>query len=329
MVAVVLGTYFVQHRGVREGVLVSTAYLLIQYLRNISGLFFTFTSIYGDIIQRRSKVANTEELSLDFQPESFTNHVLPPDWQEVVVEGLNFSYEGENSDNLHLRDVSLSFKRGERIAFVGHSGSGKTTMLKVMRDLFHPRKFTLKVDGQVIHEGFPGISRAIGMLQQDAHIFASTIWLNITMGVEYTLEYVRKFVAMACFDEVVEVAAAGYETEVLENGEGYSGGQKQRLALTRGLMACRDKPVVLLDEPTSSLDAVSERKVYENIFREFSDKTIISSIHRLHLLSLFDTIYVFKSGRIVARGTLAELLDTSLEFRGMWDQYHKQSGEEL
>lgn len=329
MVAVVLGTYFLQHRGAREGVLVSIAYLLVQYLRNISGLFFTFTSIYGDIIQRRSRVANTEELSRDFQPESFANHVLPPDWQEVVVENLNFSYEGPQSNNLHLRDICLSFKRGERIAFVGHSGSGKTTMLKVIRDLFHPRKFTLRVDGQIIPEGFPGISRAIGMLQQDAHIFASTIWLNITMGVEYAVEYVRKFVAMACFDEVIEVAAAGYETEVLENGEGYSGGQKQRLALARGLTACHDKPIVLLDEPTSNLDSVSERQVYENIFREFADKTVISSIHRLHLLSLFDTIYVFKGGRIIARGTLADLLSTSPEFREMWEQYHKQSGEEL
>lgn len=327
MVAVVLGTYFVQHRGAREGALVSVAYLLIQYLRNISGLFFTFTSIYGDIIQRRSRVANTEELSRDFQQESFANHVLPKDWQEIAIEGLNFSYEGKESKNLHLRDICLSFKRGERIAFVGSSGSGKTTMLKVIRDLFHPRDFTLSVDGQVIREGFPGISRAIGMLQQDAHIFASTLWLNLTMGVEYAVEFVRKFVEMACFTEVVETSPAGYETEVAENGDGYSGGQKQRLAIARGLMACRDKAIVLLDEPTSSLDAVSERRVYENIFQEFADKTIVSSIHRLHLLSLFHTIYVFKRGRIVARGTLEDLLNTSSDFRKMWEQYHKQSSE--
>lgn len=329
MVAIVLGTYFVQHRGTCEGVLVATAYLLIQYLRNISGLFFTFTSIYGDIVQRRSRVQNAEELSRDFRAGSFTNHVLPANWQNITVENLNFSYDGAGSDNLHLRDVFLSIKKGERIAFVGQSGSGKTTMLKVIRDLFHPQSCTLRVDGTAVEGGFAGISRAIGMLQQDAHIFASTIWLNLTMGVEYTLEFVRGFVEMACFIEVVESAPAGYETEVPENGDGYSGGQKQRLALARGLLACHDKPIVLLDEPTSSLDSVSERQVYENIFRGFADKTIISSIHRLHLLSLFDTIYVFKGGCIVARGTLAELLETSSYFREMWEQYHMQSGEDI
>jgi len=112
--------------------------------------------------------------------------------------------------------------------------------------------------------------------------------------------------------EAVELINKGERSKPLP------GGQQQRLALARGLLACQDKEILLLDEPTSSLDAITELKVYRNILEGFSDKTIISTVHQLHLLALFDRICVFDKGRLVEVGTLAELHASSTVFNKLW-----------
>jgi len=327
MTIIVLGVYFWQNIGTAQGVLIGSVYLLIKYLEKISELFFKFTSMYSDILQRKARVMNAEELTKDFKTENFTNHVLPKAWQRLDVNGLNFSYHNEGNGDLHLEDVSLSLACGERIAFVGESGSGKTTFLKIMRDLYHPRSLTLTVDGQNVPGGFGGISRAIALVPQNPEIFATTILENITLGADYNLDFVKHFTDMACFTDVVENLPRKFDSSIKEKGVNLSGGQQQRLALARGLLACHDKDVVLLDEPTSSLDTGTEMKVYRNIFREFRDKTIISSIHRLHLLPLFHRIYVFSDGQIIASGNLSELLAQCPEFQELWQQYHEHKNK--
>jgi ABC-type bacteriocin/lantibiotic exporter with double-glycine peptidase domain len=278
--------------------------------------------MYSDLLQRKARVMNAEELAKDFRAENFMNHVLPQSWQRLEVENLNFSYHSDGDGDLHLENVSLSLARGERIALVGESGSGKTTFLKVMRDLYHPRSLQLKADEQRIQGGFGGISRAIALVPQNPEIFATTILENITLGADYDLNFVRQFTDMACFSDVVEELPRKFDSSIKEKGVNLSGGQQQRLALARGLLACHDKDVVLLDEPTSSLDTATEMKVYRNIFRDFREKTIISSVHRLHLLPLFDRIYVFNDGQITASGTLKDLLADCSEFQELWQQYN-------
>ncbi|MEX0919409.1 MAG: ABC transporter ATP-binding protein [Parcubacteria group bacterium] len=327
MTIVVMTTYFWQNMSTDKGILVGNVYLLINYLREISQLFFRFTSMYSDIVKNKARVMNSEELSEDFKTENFTNHVLPQVWRQIEVSNLNFSYHGEESERLHLKDVSLSIKHGERIAFVGESGSGKTTLLKIMRDLYHPSNLELAVDGQTIPDGFAGISRAIALVPQNPEIFATTIRENITLGAEYNMDFVKHFTDIACFTDVVESLPKMFDSSIKEKGVNLSGGQQQRLALSRGLLACHDKDIVLLDEPTSSLDTATEMTVYRSIFREFRDKTVISSIHRLHLLSLFQKVYLFSDGRIIASGSLRDLLSSSPEFQELWQQYHSHKEE--
>lgn len=327
MTALVLGAYFWHNVGVAQGILMGNIYILMKYLDKIGELFFKFTGMYGDILQRKAKVLNAEELTRDFRTENFTNHVLPKDWKQLRIDGLSFSYQNGDNANLHLDNVSLGIDRGERIAFIGESGSGKTTCLKVMRDLYHPRSITLSVDGKVLPQGFEGISRAIALVPQNPEIFATTILENITLGAEYDPAFVRRFTDMACFTDVVESLPHGLDSSIKEKGVNLSGGQQQRLALARGLLACHDKDIILLDEPTSSIDTANEMSIYQNIFREFGGKTIISSIHRLHLLPLFHRIYFFSDGQIIASGSLNELLLTCPEFQGLWQQYHESRSE--
>lgn len=324
MTIIVMTVYFWQNMNTAQGVLIGSVYLLTKYLGQISQLFFRFTSMYSDIVKYKSRVLNAEELSEDFVSENFTNHVLPTSWQHLKVRDLNFSYHGDSNEALHLEDISLSIMRGERIAFVGESGSGKTTLLKIIRDLYHPRSLELTVDEKKIPEGFRGISRAIALVPQNSEIFASTILENITLGAEHDLDFVRQFTDMACFTDVVLNLPKKFDSSNKEKGVNLSGGQQQRLALARGLLACHDKDVVLLDEPTSSLDTATEMKVYRNIFREFQEKTIISSIHRLHLLPLFHKSIVFSGGRIIASGSISELVKNCPEFRELWYRYHEQ-----
>lgn len=327
MTIIVMTVYFWENMGTTQQILVGNVYLLTKYLGEISQLFFKFTSMYSDIVKNKARVMNSEELTEDFKPENFTNHVLPEDWRRLEVANLNFSYHNEGKGDDHLKDVSLSFERGLNYAVVGESGSGKTTTLKLARDLYKPTSGQVVCDGNVIVDGFGGISRAIALVPQNPEIFATTILENITLGAEHDMDSVRHFTDMACFTDVVEKLPRKFDSSIKEKGVNLSGGEQQRLALARGLLACHDKDVVLLDEPTSSLDTSTEMRVYRNIFREFRDKTIISSIHRLHLLPMFDKIYMFCGGRIVASGTLQDLLATCPEFQELWRQYHEHKDE--
>ena len=110
----------------------------------------------------------------------------------------------------------------------------------------------------------------------------------------------------------------GYESKIKEKGVNLSGGQKQRLALARGVFVAKDSELILLDEPTSSVDPKTEAKIYQQLFKEFADKAILSTLHRLHLLPQFDYIYIMDQGKIVAEGTFEKLYATSEIFQEMW-----------
>jgi ABC-type multidrug transport system fused ATPase/permease subunit len=145
--------------------------------------------------------------------------------------------------------------------------------------------------------------------------------------VEYNNKEIAHFIKLAAFSDVVTRLPHGLESNIVEKGVNLSGGEKQRLALARGLLASKDKEIVLLDEPTSSVDFHNELKIYENIFKSMPEKTIISSIHRLHLLSLFDNIYFFKDGKIVANGNLEQLKNNSKDFQELWNKYLKTQNQ--
>ncbi len=321
MTILVLGVYFWQNISTPQGVLIGNVYLLFKYLDNISSLFYKFTGMYGEILLRKAKVMNAEELSKEFKTENFTNHVLPREWRHIKTDGLCFSYHSEEGTDLNLENVSFEMAKGERIALVGESGSGKTTLLKIIRNLYRPQALKLVVDKKIIPQGFEGICRAISLVPQNPEIFATTILENITLGAEYDMATVRHFTDMACFTDVVENLPRKFDSSINEKGVNLSGGEQQRLALARGLLACSDKPIVLLDEPTSSIDLSNEMKIYQNIFQEFRGKTIIASVHRLHLLPLFDKIYMFNNGHIVGSGAMKELLSSCPEFLNLWRQY--------
>lgn len=322
-VVVVVGIYLLQHMAV-GAVLVGTIYILYGYANQIRDTFFKFAYLYNDIVRYRASVSNTEELSMDFRESVETKRKkLPDDWRKIEINDLSFSYHTEQGANLHLDDLSMKIKKGERIALIGESGGGKSTFLKLLRDLYHPKTLTLIIDGRRSTKGFGAISDSISLIPQDPEVFATTIRENITLGVEYTDEHIKVYTDMARFTDVAEGLPKKLDSSIVEKGVNLSGGEKQRLALTRGLLASANKKIVLLDEPTSSVDFHNELEIYKNIFDAFPDKTIISSIHRLHLLSLFNWVYFFKDGKIITSGSFDDLRKSSPDFQELWKKYIK------
>lgn len=323
-VILTIGIYLFSHLYTGNVILVWSIFILYSYSSRVKDTFFSFANLYNETVKWRSRVANAEEISNDFRNTVFSdNQYLPKNWSSLFIKNLSFSYHDYSNADLHIDDINMDLQKGNKIAVIGESGGGKTTFLKLFRGLYLPKTIAIQIDGKKLIGDFNRISDSISLIPQDPEIFSTTIRENITLGVDYTDDEIKMFTDMASFTDVVVRLPKGLESNIVEKGVNLSGGEKQRLALARGLLASKDKDIILLDEPTSSVDFHNELQIYKNIFASLPDKTIISSIHRLHLLSLFDNIFFFRDGKIVAQGTLKQLKETSKDFKKLWATYIK------
>ena len=162
----------------------------------------------------------------------------------------------------------------------------------------------------------PGRLRTLAtLIPQQAEMFDGTLAENLLLGETAPSERIDAAVRAACADIVVEGLPERLQTRVVEGGANWSGGQRQRLALARGVLAAEGASLLLLDEPTSSLDPETEARVYQRLFAHFADAALVSSVHRLHLLDRFDEVILMRAGRIEAVGRAWELAQTSALFR--------------
>ncbi|MBS3094681.1 ABC transporter ATP-binding protein [Candidatus Pacearchaeota archaeon] len=301
-------------------ILIGTLYILYSYLEKAGDAFFQFGELYGDIVKTNARIEGAYSIDEEFNKiKSSLKNKIPTNWKEIEIKNLNFSYDEEWKKN-NLQDINLKFIKGKKIAFVGESGSGKSTVLALLRGLYPSQDGEIYCDKEKMKDGFEKLKNNITLIPQDPEIFNNTIKYNITMDLPAKKEELEKVIEMAQFKKVVERLEKGLDTNVLEKGVSLSGGEKQRLALARGLLAARNSDIILLDEPTSSVDSLNEMKIHENIFKNFKNKTIVSSIHRLHLLNKFDYIYLFEKGKIIAEGNINEIR-THPKFRYLLNKY--------
>jgi len=308
-------------------ILIGTLYILYSYLNRVGDTFFRFAQIYGSIVRTSSRISGVKPIDdafLDVKEELKMN--LPYNWEEIELKNIEFSYENEGKKK-NLNDINLKIKRGQKIALIGESGSGKSTILAILRGLYPINKGEVYCNGEKLNHGFIRLKHHVTLIPQDPEIFNNTIGYNITMGLRTNKEDLKKVIKMAQFEKVVQRLDKGLKTNVLEKGVSLSGGEKQRLALARGLLAVKNSEIVLMDEPTSSVDSMNEMRIHESLFSEFKDKAIISSIHRLHLLNKFDYIYMFDNGKIVGEGTINEIRKNP-KFMSIWRKYNLEKTRE-
>jgi ABC-type multidrug transport system fused ATPase/permease subunit len=306
-----------------ELVMVGTISALVAYTDRIRNSFFNFAYTYSQYVRAKTDIEQAQTIEEDFAKLHKYKQTPLQNWKEISVKNMLFKYEEDKKD-VHLDNISFTIQKGKKIALVGESGSGKTTTLKLIRELYTAQDGTVNVDGKTLENGFGNIASSISLIPQDPEIFNSTIKENVTIGMAKNMKSIRKFAKLACFDNVAMKLPNKYNSSIQEKGVNLSGGEKQRLALTRGLLHSQDKEIILLDEPTSSVDPENELKIFKNIFRLYKQKTVIASVHRLHLLGLFDYIYIFKNGKIIGEGTYDFLEKSNKPFQKMLKKYSKK-----
>lgn len=303
-------------------IMVGTLYILYGYLDNVGRTFHRFASLYGRVVRYSASFVNAYPIDDEYTlVKSEAKYTLPENWKTVSLQNVSFTHDDEKK-LYHINNINFKFSKGEKIALIGTSGSGKSTMLSLLRGLDKVEKGIVKINEQTDPDGFEKIKHHVTLIPQDPEIFNNTIKYNITMDLPVREAELNRIIKLSRFSEVVPRLPKGLQTNVLEKGVSLSGGEKQRLALARGLLAAQDSEILLMDEPTSSVDTLNEVEIYENIFREFKGKTIISALHRLHLLKYFDYIYIFDRGKVVAQGTLEEIKKTQ-HFSRVWKKYNE------
>ena len=301
-------------------ILIGTLFMLYSYLEKVGNSFFQFAQFYGSMTKKAADIESAQPIDQAYESlEPQLKTTLPKNWKQIQIKNLSFTYNQEGNIQ-HLDNINLNFKHGEKIALIGESGSGKSTILSLLRGLYLPQKAQIICDNKILKHGIQTLKQSVTLIPQDPEIFNETISYNITMDMFSKNKDIEKAIRLAQFKTVIDRLPKGIETSVQEKGVSLSGGEKQRLALTRGILSAKDSDIVLLDEPTSSVDSINERKIHDNIFKEFKDKTIISSIHRLHLLDKFDKIVIFDKGKIIAQGTYKEIRQNKI-FKQIWKKY--------
>ncbi|TAE58271.1 MAG: ABC transporter ATP-binding protein, partial [Bacteroidetes bacterium] len=269
---------------------------LVGGLVTLVGFVLRFTSAFHDMAWQYTDIVrmNTDMQTARFVLEAYEQQHRPeatvpldPQWKTLNIRNLSYTHQEagstEGSRPQGLYEVSITVERGKKIAMIGESGSGKSTLLALLRGLYPcDEGVQMEVDGKPAD--LASVADVVTLFPQEPEIFENTIRYNITLGLPFEDTLVQEVCETAHFSEVLSQLAKGLDSNIQEKGVNLSGGQKQRLALARGIMASRASDIVLLDEPTSSVDPKTEVQIYDKLFAEFSDKAVVSALHRLHLL---------------------------------------------
>ncbi|MBD0335354.1 MAG: ABC transporter ATP-binding protein [Cyanobacteria bacterium Co-bin13] len=267
-----------------------------------------FINNYGEFKQGEASVDRVAEL-LQIEPavrELPNAQEMPPVTGKVEYRQVTFGYD---TDEPVLRNLTLLAQPGEKIALVGSSGAGKTTLVNLLPRFYDPQNGQILIDGIDIGSvTLRSLRRQIGIVPQETILFSGTIAQNIAFGQkDFDIEMVQKAAKIANADGFISQFSQGYYTWVGERGVNLSGGQRQRIAIARAVLL--NPRILILDEATSALDAESEALVQEALERLMRDRTVFIIAHRLATVRRADRIVVMEQGQIIESGTHDELLE--------------------
>ena len=245
---------------------------------------------------------------------------------DVRFENVDFGY---TADRLILKNISLYAKPGQKIAFVGSTGAGKTTITNLINRFYDVQ------GGAVVYDGIDvkdiekdALRHSLGIVLQDTHLFTGTVAENIRFGkLDATQEEIEAAAKLAHCHDFIMALPDGYDTMVGEGGSTLSGGEKQRISIARAIL--KDAPVLLLDEATSSLDPENEVEVQQAIEELVKDRTVVMIAHKLKTIAGADQIIVLDQGEVKEVGTHKELMDNHGLYRHLWDIQQTTAGWQI
>lgn len=265
-------------------------------------------SFYEDSITRLNQLPVVKKIESAPIPTNTT----------VKFDKVTFAYD----DKTIIDHLDLAIPTGEKIALLGRSGAGKTTILKLLAGDINPYQGEVTIGGQSVSQLQPKMSELVAVLDQQAYLFDSTILNNVRMGnIHASDEAVAAAIKQAGLQPLIDALPEGYHTQMREAGARFSGGEQQRFALARILLQAA--PIVVLDEPTVSLDPKTEHDVLTQIFSVLQDRTIIWVTHHLTGIENVDKVYFLEAGKFVLSGKPSLLRDESERFKQLllMDQY--------
>ena len=259
------------------------------------------------IIDQENKIKNKN----DSKPLKINN-------SEIKFKNINFSYEIDEGET--LKSIDLEFMGGKMTSLVGHSGSGKSTILNLIPRFYDPQSGDILIDGQSIYKcTIESIRKEVSMVSQETTLFDDTIKNNIKYAKEDASdEEIYKVSKLSFCDEFINNLPNKFETLIGENGVRLSGGEKQRISIARAML--KKSSIILLDEATSSLDSETESKIQEALKVLTKDKTTIVIAHRLSTILNSNNIYVIDAGRVVESGQHIELMKESELYKKFYEK---------
>lgn len=287
------------------GMMMSLQYVIGQLNAPLSQ-FISFVQATQDAQISFERLSEIQSKDDEEQSDEYYVRDIPVN-SDIEFKHVTFQYDGPHSAKA-LDDVSVVIPANKTTAIVGGSGSGKTTMLKMMLGFYTPSSGEILLNNRKISQYSPSCWRKMcGTIMQDGYIFSDTIAHNIGVSEETpNMERVRKAAATANIDSFIESLPLGYNTKIGVDGHGLSVGQKQRILIARA--AYRNSNFLFFDEATNSLDANNEKTIMERLEKLFKDKTVVVVAHRLSTVKNADKIIVLNNGRIVEEGTHKELI---------------------
>lgn len=286
-------------------------FMLFQPLRELSGL--------NNVLQSGMAAAERIFTYLDTQPEPYKQKgavTIKSFNDSVVFSHVDFYYE---KDVYVLRDINLVINKGEMVAFVGHSGVGKSTLVDLIPRFYDVINGSISIDGRDIRTlDLISLRDQIGMVTQETILFNDTVRHNISYGGDvYTDEEIIQAAKNANAWEFIEKMEKGLDTMIGERGVTISGGQRQRISIARAIL--KNRPILILDEATSSLDSQSEKLVQIAIDNLMQNRTVLAIAHRLSTILHADKIVVMDKGKVVDIGKHDELLKRSKVYQDLYN----------
>jgi subfamily B ATP-binding cassette protein MsbA len=294
-------------------VFVAALFRLYEPVRKLSRMHLIFQQAFAS----STRIFELLDTHIEIQDAPGARE-LAPIQKEIAFEEVSFHYKGPESQ-LVLRDIDLTISKGEIVALVGSSGSGKSSLASLIPRFFDVAAGRIAIDGQDIREvSMESLRRQIAIVTQETFLFNDTLKNNIAYGREdCTLEDIEAAARAAFIHDFITELPQGYATIIGERGQLVSGGQRQRIAIARAIL--KGAPVLILDEATSALDSESERLVQEALYNLMQHCTTLVIAHRLSTVRQADRIVVLEAGRIVESGNHETLLEFSGVYRKLYD----------